>query len=168
MTERQGLYELVAHAARRVDVEREARALYRAVEGANTLLDWTDASSYSRSVCEWVDRVLEFAWRGEFAGARRAADGEAYAGDETWVAAVSTVVDCSWWQDIRRACELADRIDQFLASLAGNRLVAALAGDCRRDLSLLPVLADWCEENGRPTVAAEARHLHRLVRHILR
>jgi hypothetical protein len=41
---------------------------------------------------------------------------------------------------------------------------AQVARDCRADLGLLPVLADWCEDNGAPAAAAEARHLYGLVR----
>jgi hypothetical protein len=69
------------------------------------------------------------------------------------------------WRAFREACELAWRIDCFLAALSRDKLIAALARDCCQDLSVLLILADWAEENGRPASAAEARHLHGLVRY---
>ncbi len=62
------------------------------------------------------------------------------------------------------ACELADRIDGFLAVMERPGPGRALAVGCRDDLDGLLVLADWCEENGLPAAAREARHLAGLVR----
>jgi hypothetical protein len=59
-------------------------------------------------------------------------------------------------------CELAERIDSFLA-LRFDGMGAALARACREDLEVLTVLADWHADEGRPRAAAEARHLLALV-----
>jgi len=69
------------------------------------------------------------------------------------------------WSALSEACDLASRIDSFLAALSREKVAGALARDCRKDLSLLLVLADWSAENGRPAIAAEARHLYGLVRY---
>ncbi len=71
--------------------------------------------------------------------------------------------DCPEWGAFLYACETAERVDCFLACLERGP-GGPLARDCRRDLELLLVLADWCDENGRALAAAEARHLHGLVR----
>jgi hypothetical protein len=62
------------------------------------------------------------------------------------------------------ACAVAERVDCFLATLETGAQSRQLASGCRDDLDGLLVLADWCEENGLPAAAAEARHLHGLVR----
>jgi hypothetical protein len=68
------------------------------------------------------------------------------------------------WQELYQACELADRIDHFLAQLEKADAGGLLARACRQDLEALQILADWCEEQGRLAVAAEARHLLGLAR----
>jgi hypothetical protein len=59
-------------------------------------------------------------------------------------------------------CDLVVRIDALLFSL--EKPARALALACRDDLDLLPILADWCDDNGLPASSAELRHLHGLVR----
>jgi hypothetical protein len=66
------------------------------------------------------------------------------------------------WEEFDRVMQLADRIDSFLAGLE-CRHPLALARDCRNELDLLGVLADWCDDAGLPHAAAEARHLHGLA-----
>jgi hypothetical protein len=66
------------------------------------------------------------------------------------------------WAPLHRACDLAARIDALLATLEPSARPLALA--CRDDLDGLPVLADWCDDNGQPAAAAELRHLGGLVR----
>jgi len=66
------------------------------------------------------------------------------------------------------AAEQVSRLDDFLFTLEGDRRCRHLARDCRDDLALLNVLADWCEDHDRPVAAAEARHLWALVASILR
>src|SRR5262245_18518120 len=66
--------------------------------------------------------------------------------------------------ELMEADEIAERIDCFLAALEREGTARQLARDCRADLDLLPVLADWCEDAGLPRASAEARHLHGLVR----
>jgi hypothetical protein len=71
---------------------------------------------------------------------------------------------CPGWGTFTEVFELAAWVDSFLATLERGGPGKGLARGCREDLDGLPVLADWCEENGLPAAAAEARHLHRLVR----
>jgi hypothetical protein len=71
--------------------------------------------------------------------------------------------ECPAWMEFHEACLTAERIDSFLAVLERAGVTAQVARDCRDDLDLLLVLADWCVDSGLPRSAAEARHLHRLV-----
>jgi hypothetical protein len=64
---------------------------------------------------------------------------------------------------IEQVCELAERIDSFLKGLPRETPLGLIL-DARNDLSLLLILADWCEDHGHPVAAQEARHLHGLVR----
>jgi hypothetical protein len=66
-------------------------------------------------------------------------------------------------QPVEDACDLAVRIDAFLRVLPRETPLGLLQ-DCRTDLSLLLILADWCEDHGQQLAAREARHLHGLVR----
>ena len=68
------------------------------------------------------------------------------------------------WSAFARACDLAERIDGFLAALEQGGEGAGVARGCRRDLDGLAVLADWCDEAGLHLTAAEARRLHGLAR----
>jgi hypothetical protein len=68
------------------------------------------------------------------------------------------------WASFLDICELADRIDHFLYSMERHGPGPNLADECRRDLTALLVLADWCEEHDLLTSASEARYLHGLVR----
>ncbi len=72
--------------------------------------------------------------------------------------------ECPAWAAFREACELAERIDSFLAAVGRGAQGAGLAADCRECLDTLLVLADWCDDQGRPAAAAEARRLHALAR----
>jgi hypothetical protein len=85
-----------------------------------------------------------------------------------WEKRVETAQDVhEVWMPFMEACELAERIDSFLASLSTNT-AAAFAHGCRDDLTTLLVLADWCDEHNLPHAAAEARHLHDLTRYLIR
>jgi hypothetical protein len=66
------------------------------------------------------------------------------------------------WQGLSEVCELADRIDQFLAVYDGSGEGAGLARSCRDDVGLLGVLADWLTDHQYLSAAEEARHLGRL------
>jgi hypothetical protein len=79
---------------------------------------------------------------------------------------LSELEDDPAWQQLNVICELADRVDNFLAVLEVGGEGGQVARACRDDLELLPVLADWHEEHGRPTVAAETRHLLGIVRSV--
>jgi hypothetical protein len=83
--------------------------------------------------------------------------------DEVWEAAIDRL-EASWrWEGFQEACELAERIDAFLATLEGGGPGRQVARECRSDLDLLPVLADWCIDNGLPDSATLARQLHQVV-----
>lgn len=68
------------------------------------------------------------------------------------------------WAPFADACELASRIDSALDVLDIAGECGSLARAARQDLNGLWILADWCEENGRPQTAAEIRHLAGLLR----
>jgi hypothetical protein len=68
------------------------------------------------------------------------------------------------WMAFHEAVCVAERIDSLLAVLEREGVSRQLARDCRGDLDLLPVLADYCTDAGLPRTAAEVRHLHGLVR----
>src|SRR5262249_33422176 len=83
-----------------------------------------------------------------------------------WVAAVSLPHAWPVWERFGEAGRLAADLDTFLFVL--ERHTPALARDCRADLDLLGVLADWCEDAGLPRAAAEARYHAERVREWLR
>jgi hypothetical protein len=66
------------------------------------------------------------------------------------------------------ASELVYRIDCFLATVEHDRSATALGRSCRRDTTTLLVLADWCDDHGKPRSAQEARHLHAQVQAFIR
>ena len=87
----------------------------------------------------------------------------------SWEKRVETAQDFhEVWIPFMEACELAERIDSFLASLSTNNTTAAFARGCRDDLTTLLILADWCDEHNLPHAASEARHLRNLTRYLLR
>jgi hypothetical protein len=140
------LQDLVRHAVGHLRCQWPADAT------ANVQPDW---SRWSRSEFEHaLAQVLDAVEQGNFRGARqKAADlGSAY-----WRGVFPPE------ESFLDACELAERIDCFLALLSTG-VAAALARSCREDLNVLAVLADWFAENNRPTAAEEARHLLSLVR----
>ena len=67
------------------------------------------------------------------------------------------------WVEFGEALILAERIDSFLSVLGRGGPGAALARDCRENLDLLLVLADWCQDGGQVRAAAESTHLHELA-----
>jgi hypothetical protein len=85
-----------------------------------------------------------------------------YVAEKLW-SSLQWLDECPHWAEFSEAVQLAERIDSFLAVLEGDRLGRGLAQDCRADLDLLGVLADWCQDNALPQAAAEARHLHELA-----
>jgi hypothetical protein len=85
---------------------------------------------------------------------------------DSWEESSSELDDYPPWQMFADACAVAERIDDFLAVFERDRASTPLARACRHDLDTLPILADWCEENGLPLAAREARHLHDQVRYL--
>jgi len=69
--------------------------------------------------------------------------------------------------ELYRAIELVSRADCFLKTLDREKTALGLAQACRNDIRTLLVLADWCDDNGKPQSATEARHLHSLLRSYL-
>ena len=53
--------------------------------------------------------------------------------------------ECPAWAAFREACEVAERIDSFLAAAGRGAQGAGLAADCRECLDTLRVLADKLE-----------------------
>jgi hypothetical protein len=98
--------------------------------------------------------ALECAWSGDYSGAHEAA--------VRACAAEGDLVESHLWQPLLEACELAERVDSFLAVLEASP-AAGLARSCREDVRALSILADWCDDNAQPAAAAEARHLHNLL-----
>jgi hypothetical protein len=152
-SERVGLYELIAQArecwvSRMVVPEHDGGLARDTIQGV-------------------VDRVLRDASLGNFGRAARAKP----CGDdvllplhvEVWDYIETALDECPSWVAFREVCNLVGRIDGLLGVLEHDGV--ALARSCREDLDALLVLADWCDDCGRPAVAAEARHLHGLVRH---
>lgn len=82
---------------------------------------------------------------------------------EWWDAAVELDINPDWVPFHDAVC-LAERIDSFLVVMEADGPTRPLAHDCRGDLELLGVLADWCQDNDRAASASEARHLLSLVR----
>jgi hypothetical protein len=111
-----------------------------------------------------MEETLAAAERGDYLSARKASEELAYRLPRLRKVPVKPSFGLSW-DAFCEACVIAERIDSFLAALLREKVSGALARDCYRDLSLLPVLADWAAESGRPATAAEARHLHDLVRY---
>ncbi len=138
----------------------------------DALRDWDDGDPFQVIVaCQCLEDALAAAERGDFLSASKLAEESL----DQWLPVPEEEVNLSpsgTWRKFltaRRAflevCELALRIDSFLAAILREKVAGALARECYEDLALLLVLADWAEENGRPATAAEARHLHSLVRY---
>jgi hypothetical protein len=162
------LCDLVAEACERCVGRERIQRWYREREPVATgeeIGRAIAAEQFAADVREAAAEIRETAGRGDYATACRRAEQR----DSEWNVPLwdedPSVSTCPAWQELRDACILAERIDSFLASLARDPVAGPLADDCRRDLALLPVLGDWCEEHGRPAAASEARHLHGLVRH---
>jgi hypothetical protein len=82
--------------------------------------------------------------------------------------AILRLRDSLVWGEFASVCNIAERIDAFLAVFERDRASAPLARRCRDDLDALLILADWCEENDLPMAAREARHFDDLVRYLRR
>lgn len=110
-----------------------------------------------------ADEACRLALGGQFRWAAKVAlPHDLYIPQAFWDA-VYLLNQCPAWQGFIDAVELAGRIDTFLGVLESDRRTAPLAGDCRRELDLLGVLADLCEDVGLTRAAAEARNFHSLA-----
>ena len=121
---------------------------------------------------EWGAELTRLCRMGEYRVAYRLLTGGAewYAPSREWWAPTSlsrsygVIRDKPPLQGLTEAVCLAERVDNFLATVEREGTTRQLARDCRDNLDLLTVLADWCEDASLPWTASEARHLHRLVR----
>jgi hypothetical protein len=73
-------------------------------------------------------------------------------------------IECDVWRPFQELCHLLDAADALLATLEGRRGAAELARAARHDIDLLPILADWCEDNDYPAAGSELRRLRCLLR----
>jgi hypothetical protein len=110
-----------------------------------------------------AELVLRGCRGGQFAWAEETAGLANLEVDPDWEERLLRLDECPAWVEFSRAVDLAARIDSFLAVLEREGTTRHLARDCRDDLDVLLVLADWCQDNGLPQAAAEARHLHGLA-----
>jgi hypothetical protein len=153
-----GLYDLIAEAHARCPTLQAIR------EGCDTIAVDGDNVWRLEQAWERMEAGLAAAAHGDFLLARRAAD---YLSRSIYWLKWEHI-DLNFfpaWEGFGEACALAERIDSFLAMLAREKGTGALARECYKDLSLLQILADWEEENGRSATAADARHLYGLVRY---
>jgi hypothetical protein len=152
-----GLVQLIARARERALVGRQIE---------QWLIDVSQCEPFQADECRGMagviaEDVVRLAEQGQFLSAERratdAGDVVVYA-EETW-----SLDDTPAWDMFHEIVTLAERIDSFLAVVEQVQRDAPLARDCRHELDLLCVLADWCHDAGRAQVAEEARHLHALA-----
>jgi hypothetical protein len=158
--ERMGLYDLVAAARDRHLGRGQVRECLAASGYAE------EAERVEKVVDEVAADALKAAWQGRYLRAYKITSPD-WVSDSLALRDVLTAAPleaCPHWGAFVGACELAERIDSFLAAVARGKVAAALATDCRQDLGMLLVLADWCAEHDLPAAAAEARHLYGLTR----
>ena len=111
-----------------------------------------------------ADEVCQLALGGQFRWARLVAYPYDVYVPMTLLDDLELLDECPAWVAFEEVVDLAERIDSFLAVVQSDRRTAALAQDCRGELDLMGVLADLCEDLEQPRAAAEARHLHGLLR----
>jgi hypothetical protein len=103
-----------------------------------------------------VSDLLLAAWRRDYATAWWIAEG---LDDSKTIAFVPGA-----WEPLVELCTLAQRIGYLLATLDQGPEAKGLVHACGDDAGMLPILADWCDDNGKPNSAIEARHLYSLLR----
>jgi hypothetical protein len=153
-----GLYDLLAGAAQRALTG--GAILHWALQRGDSPEEARDRQDVA---AELAVSVLSCAAAGDYRTTWLLAALEGDLPDDLW-GYVEDLDSCPAWVAFVDVAELAERIDSFLAVQERAGLGARLAKDCRADLDLLPVLADWCADGGQPAASAEARHLHGLVR----
>jgi hypothetical protein len=125
--------------------------------------EWAD--EVRQTARDIADKVICLCWEGKFRSAVDYAAGEHFepvrVNELAWNA--QYLFEVPSWLALPEAVRLAERIDSFLAVLERGDPGALLARDCRQELDLLCVLADWCQDAGQLQVAEEARHLHALA-----
>jgi hypothetical protein len=154
-----GLVELVRRARERA-LAHDAVARWHRDEH-----DWHHAAAQrcQEAAEEVADEVCKLVLGGQFRWACNVAfPYDLYVSMATWDD-LGLLDECPAWRTFHEAVELAERIDTYLAVMETDGRTAALAQDCRRELDLLCVLADLCEDAELPRAADEARHLHGLA-----
>lgn len=153
--------------------ERAANWL-RAHEGRDLAESWRvrERRKARTALQDWGTELTRLCCMGEYRVASKVAGGGAglpvdariWWTPSSLLTSLRVVRDKPPMQELTTVALFAERIDYFLAALEREGTTRQLARDCRDDLDLLLVLADWCQDAGLPRAATEARHLHGLVR----
>jgi hypothetical protein len=159
MTGKMGLVDLVEAACQRCLLDDQIRDWFDS-QGSSE----PDAEDYQEGARELTRMIVARCRLGLFGEANKLVRLERTSLPEELFYEIDDLISCPIWEELAGVCELADRLDHFLAILEQVGTAGQLARDARNDLDLLLILADLCEENDQSAVAAEARFLHRLVR----
>jgi hypothetical protein len=114
--------------------------LFETIEMADGVVKAAEGGDFFRAVDRMYGLLDELDWRGGIRG--------------------------EYWTPLLEVCKLVEQVDCFLATLDQAAPTAALARGCRHNFFALLMLADCCDENGRPGAAAEARYLYARLREI--
>jgi hypothetical protein len=127
--------------------------------------NWSDevAEDCKHAAIELAHEACLLCLAGQFAQARRQTEFDDDGPLEVRWAQLVMFGTCQPWTAFREVILLAQRIDSFMSALESDQLARPLVRDCRGNLDLLCVLADWCQDNDRPRAATEARPLHDLA-----
>jgi hypothetical protein len=165
MTGKRGLVDLVEPACQRYLAGDQIREWFDGTMSNGEY--YQDGDSYQEDARKLAREIVACCRLGLFGAANKLARLEPASMPQNIFPQIEEIDDlrrCPIWEELAGVCELADRLDGFLAILEQVGTAGQLARDVRNDLDLLLILADLCEENNQPVVAAEARHLHWLVR----
>jgi hypothetical protein len=150
-----GLLELVEEAREALVTRSPVAAWYRSMAEPEHLAEQLQA--VAEGLSEIVCRLCA---AGQYH--RRCMDDIEYFHDDAYWH-LRVVSSCPLWGRFSAVVELAAQIDSFLFALESHCPCPPLARDCRRDLDLLTVLADACQDAGLLLSAQTARSLLSLV-----
>lgn len=151
---------LVGMARERMLNARAVWVWYREAKGDTE----RDATASARMLVELGNELVDACRDGFVAGARAGVSPDRWHWREVFPPHTR---ECQPWLGFYEVLCLADDIDSFLTAHEGDTAARPLARDCRADLDLLGVLADFCQDNARPRSADDARHLREVVRSTL-
>jgi hypothetical protein len=142
------------------------QGLLSLVEDAAAVMRWSHPfrrpTTRDAIIDQLLDKVCLECFGGQYGWAvNTSLPYDRYTPDEWW-GVCSRLSDDPDWIPFHQAVRLAADLDTFLFVM--ERHAPVLARDCRDDLDLLGVLADWCEDAGLPHAAAEARYHAERVR----